>query len=113
MIKCIETHFIKNRSGPFICDTGISYLYEKVFAMGTAEFNLLREELIQWIKSLNDSKLLNFLNSVKLSTANPNQDWWDDLSEEQKQNIHLGLKDLNEGNTISSKDFWDQLRSNE
>jgi hypothetical protein len=81
--------------------------------MGTAEFNLLREELIQWIKSLNDSKLLNFLNSVKLSTANPNHDWWDDLSEERKQNIHLGLKDLNEGNTISSKDSWDQLRSNE
>ncbi len=81
--------------------------------MGTAEFNLLREELIQWIRSLNDSKLLNLLNSIKLSTSNPNQDWWDDLTEEQKKNIQLGLKDLNEGNTISSKEFWNQLRSNE
>ena len=99
--------------GGVVADWNPEYLYEKVFAMGTAEFNLLREELIQWIKSLNDSKLLNFLNSVKLSTTNPNQDWWDDLTEEQKQNIQVGLKDLNEGNTISSKEFWNQLRSNE
>ncbi len=79
--------------------------------MGTAEFNLLREDLIQWIKSLNDSNLLNFLNSVKLSTSDPKHDWWDDLTEEQKKNIQTGLKDLNEGNTISSKDFWKRLRS--
>ena len=58
--------------------------------MGTAEFNLLREDLSQWIRSLNDSKLLNFLNSVKLSTSNPRHDWWDDLTEEQKQNIQGG-----------------------
>jgi len=81
--------------------------------MGTAEFNLLREELVQWVRSLNDSKLLNFLNSIKLSTSSSEKDWWDELTAEQKQNIQLGLKDFNEGSIVSSKEFWKQLRSNE
>jgi hypothetical protein len=81
--------------------------------MGTVEFNLLREELVQWVRSLSDSKLLNFLNSIKLSTSNSDKDWWDELTAEKKQNIQLGLKDFNEGSIVSSKEFWKQLRSNE
>jgi len=81
--------------------------------MSTAEFNLIREELVQWIRSLNDSKLLNLLNSIKLSTAKSSKDWWDELTEDQKQNIQLGLEDFNSGNTISSKDFWKQLRTDD
>lgn len=81
--------------------------------MSTAEFKMMREELIQWIQSLNDSKLLNLLNSIKLSTSKSSKDWWDELTEDQKDNIRLGLKDLNEGNTLSSEDFWKELRAND
>lgn len=80
--------------------------------MSTAEFNLIREELIKWIQSLNDSKLLNLLNSIKLSTSKSRKDWWDELTEDQKENIRLGLKDLKEGQMLSSEDFWNGLRSN-
>ena len=80
--------------------------------MSTAEFNLIREELIQWIQSLNDSRLLNLLNSIKLSNSKSHNDWWDELTEGQKENIRLGLKDVN-GETLSSEDFWKELRSND
>ena len=77
--------------------------------MGTAKFDLIQEELILWIRSLNDSNILNLLNSIKLSTSKSNKDWWDHLTEDQKENIQLGLKDLDAGNTISSNEFWKQL----
>lgn len=90
----------------------ISYLY-KMTKMSTAEFNLLREELSKWVGSLNDSNLLHLLNSIKLSRGSSNGDWWDSLSEQEKNNIKLGLKDLEEGNTISSENFWKELDSND
>lgn len=37
-------------------------------------------------------------------------DWWEELSTSQKENIKMGLKDLNEGRTISSKEFWNRLK---
>ncbi len=81
--------------------------------MSTAEFNLLREELVQWVSSLNDSSLLNLLNSIKLSRTKSDKDWWDDLTEEQKTNIQMGLRDLNEGRTMPSEEFMKQLKGNE
>ena len=81
--------------------------------MSAAEFNSLREELAKWVGSLNDSNLLNLLNSIKLSRSITNGDWWDGLNDKERENIRLGLKDLEEGNTLSSDEFWKVLDSNE
>ena len=78
--------------------------------MSTMEFNLLREELAQWVSSLDDSSLLNLLNSIKLSRSKTDIDWWDELTDDQKKNIQLGLKDLEEGRIMSSQAFWKRLR---
>lgn len=78
--------------------------------MMSAELKTTRQELIEWINSLDDSKLLNLLNSIKLSNTNSNKDWWDELTPSQKENIEIGLKDLEEGRTITSKEFWNRLR---
>lgn len=43
----------------------------------------------------------------------PTKTEWNELTKEQKQNIKLGIKDLNEGSTVSTEEFWKQLRSNE
>jgi len=37
-------------------------------------------------------------------------DWCEELSHSQKENIELGLKDFEEGRTISSKEFWNRLK---
>jgi len=78
--------------------------------MSAAEFNVLRKELAEWINSLNDTQLLNFLNSIKLSTSKRTEgDWWEELTSDEKENIRLGIKDLEEGRVHSSVDFWQQL----
>jgi hypothetical protein len=77
--------------------------------MKSAEYSSTRQELIQWISSLNDTSLLNFLNSLRMSRKKNNKDWWEQLSESDKKNIELGLKDLQEGKVISSEEFWKRL----
>ena len=76
----------------------------------SAELKTTRQELIEWISSLDDSKLLNLLNSIKLSNSNTDKDWWDELTPSQKENIEIGLKDLEESRTITSRKFWNRLR---
>ncbi len=73
----------------------------------------IKEELTHWIQTLNDARLLHLLNSIKLSEANTKVDWWDELTEHQRENIQLGIEDLNEGRTISSQEFWSELRSDD
>lgn len=41
--------------------------------------------------------LLSLLNSVKLSNENKTSNRWQELSEADKENILLGLKDFEEG----------------
>lgn len=79
--------------------------------MKSAEYNSTRKELIQWISSLNDTSLLNFLNSIRMSRKKDNNDWWEQLSESDKKNIELGLKDLQEGKVVSSEEFWKRLKN--
>ncbi|MEQ8245181.1 hypothetical protein [Fulvivirga sp.] len=81
--------------------------------MSATEFYLLREELTKWVGSLNDSSLLNLLNSIKLSRGTATGDWWDYLNDKERKNITLGLKDLEEGNTLTSNEFWKALESHE
>jgi len=44
--------------------------------------------------------------------SNTNKDWWNDISESQKQNINEGIKDVEERRTVSSEEFWFKLRDN-
>ena len=38
-------------------------------------------------------------------------DWWDGLSTNQQKMIQTGLADIDNGNVISSTQFWEELRS--
>jgi len=76
--------------------------------MTIAEIQPLKEDLIQWVQTVNDTRLLSLLNLIKLSDSQ-SDDWWNELTDSQKENINLGLKDLEEGNVISSKEFWKGL----
>ncbi|MEX0813123.1 MAG: hypothetical protein WD048_12970 [Chitinophagales bacterium] len=79
--------------------------------MAITKFETTRKELIDWINELKDIKLLSLLNTIRLSGSDKSEDWWDSLSETEKENIELGLKDINKGETINSKDFWAKLKN--
>jgi len=65
-----------------------------------------KNELIQWIKSLNDEAVISGLNAIKKS--NKKGDWWDDISEVEKQEINKGLEDARAGRVISNEAFWEK-----
>lgn len=77
--------------------------------MSTAELNNTRKELVGWIKSLTDDSILCLLNSVKLSSEGKTADWWEELTESDRVNILSGIRDYQQGDTMSSQDFWNGL----
>jgi predicted transcriptional regulator len=56
----------------------------------------IKLELIGWLTKLDDDDTLDFLKIIKESREN-NQDWWFDLTNEQKKGIERGLRDINLG----------------
>ena len=56
-------------------------------------------ELIEWLMKLEDDATINYLKIVKDSSTS-DHDWWDDLTNEQKQGIERGLRDIDNGRTI-------------
>lgn len=73
-----------------------------IFAFMKAES--IRNELMQWLSGLDDKSLLTSLLQFKKSVEAG--DWSDNLTSEQVESLQRGLSDLESGNTISSKDFW-------
>ena len=63
----------------------------------------IKLELIEWLTKLNDIETLNYLKVVKDSLAG-DQDWWSDLTEQQRDGIQRGLKDIDEGRVVSHSD---------
>ena len=63
----------------------------------------IKLELIEWLTRLDDNETIEYLKIVKDSRTVDN-DWWDDLSDSQKQGIERGLNDIKNGHTISHDD---------
>ena len=66
---------------------------------------ILKYELIDWITRIDDISLLKTLKSLKDSYSN-SKDWYYELSNEDKELILRGVKDIENGNFLSSEEFW-------
>jgi len=64
----------------------------------------IKLELIEWLAKLEDKSLLTSL--LQFKKASETGDWSENLSPEQLESLNRGLQDLNNGNVISSGDFW-------
>ena len=69
--------------------------------------NALKLELIEWLTKLNDADTLDFLKIVKESQKE-NQDWWLDLTTEQKKGIERGLRDISLGKVTPHSEIVDK-----
>ncbi len=65
--------------------------------------NAVREEIIEWISKPENEDLLETLKLIKDSSS---EDWYDELSEHEKKSIEKVQKDHQDGNTLTSEDFW-------
>lgn len=63
----------------------------------------IKLELIEWLTKLNEIETLNYLKVVKDSRSG-DQDWWSELTEQQRDGIQRGLKDIDEGRVVSHSD---------
>lgn len=54
-------------------------------------------KLIEWITQITDTGVLDKLLEFQRKSQS---DWWDSLSDMEKNEIELGLIDLEEGNTV-------------
>jgi hypothetical protein len=77
--------------------------------MSTAELNRKKHDLIAWINRLSDENTIEFLYGLKKSKSK--NDWLDELSENQKEILQNGIDDIENGNVISSTEFWKELKN--
>ncbi|HET8864186.1 MAG TPA: hypothetical protein VFM80_00725 [Gracilimonas sp.] len=69
--------------------------------------NVVREELVEWISKPGNEDLLETLKLMK--EAEPAEgDWYDDLTEGEKESVKKGREDHEKGRTLSSREFWDK-----
>lgn len=59
----------------------------------------IKLELIEWLTKLDDDETIEYLKLVKDSTSSE-EDWWHNLTPEQKSGIERGLKDIDDGRII-------------
>ncbi len=59
----------------------------------------IKLELIEWLTKLEDNETINYLKVVKDNNITHN-DWWNDLTEEQKSGIERGLRDVDSGRVV-------------
>ncbi len=60
----------------------------------------IKLELFRYIDNLEENKLLQIYKSIINNTPEQEIDFWNTLNEWQKQDIEMGLKDLEEGKKI-------------
>ena len=67
------------------------------------ELEAIKLELISWLSKLEDQETLEYLKVVK-ETQEAGNDWWEELTEEQKRGIESGLNDVKEGRVITHEE---------
>ena len=75
--------------------------------MGTSE---LKSNLHQLIDDINDRSILKAVHTLLSAKHIEEEDWWDELSKEQKTSIEIGLKEAEDGKVIPHDDVMKQVR---
>jgi hypothetical protein len=70
--------------------------------------NADKQELIDWISGLSDPTMLEVIKSIKDSYSE--SDWWDEISEAEKEGIRRGAEDIKAGRIYSSVEFWNKIQ---
>jgi hypothetical protein len=58
------------------------------------DITLKKIELIEWLTKIDDETLINRISALKKDSE---KDWWDSLSNEQREDIEAGLGDIESG----------------
>lgn len=67
-------------------------------------------EKLELIKMLADTEDPAIILSIRKIFKTEKKDWWDDLTEEQKEEIELGLRQVENGEVSDFNDFIEKYR---
>lgn len=59
----------------------------------------IKLELIEWLSKFEDEETINYLKIFKDSDVSK-VDWWNELTDEQKSEIEMGLNDVDKGRVM-------------
>ncbi len=62
-----------------------------------ANIQNIKIELIQWLTTLEDSSIIQKILDLRKNNTN---DWWEELSKEERKSIEQGLSDAEEGKFV-------------
>lgn len=68
----------------------------------------IKLELIEWISTIEDSNIIEKIMNLKIKE---NKDWWNSISENEKQSIENGLNDADSGKLnphSSARELYDK-----
>lgn len=68
--------------------------YVSIVFMGTTNIQERKLELIQWLSVIEDVSLLDKVAELKEQST---FDWWDEISDAEKESISKGLEDADAG----------------
>ncbi len=66
-------------------------------------YETIKLELIEWLTKLQDTNTIEYLKIVKDSRVSGN-DWWNDLTEDQKTAIERGIEEIKEGKVVAHEE---------
>ncbi len=58
----------------------------------------IKLELIEWLTKLDNNDTIEYLKIIK--DTDSSDDWWNELSTEQRKGIERGLKDIDDGRVV-------------
>jgi len=58
----------------------------------------IKLELIEWLTKLDNNDTFEYLKIIK--DTDSSDDWWNELSTEQRKGIERGLKDIDDGRVV-------------
>lgn len=75
--------------------------------MSTVE---LKNKIYSLVENINDNDMLQaIITLLNRSDKSTSTDWWDELSEKDKENIEIGLKQADDKQFVSNKDVRSRI----
>lgn len=68
-------------------------------------------EKLELIKVIAETEDVSLIKSFKKLLKKEKKDWWEDLSDEQKADIKQGERDFENGDFVTSEEFFEMLKA--
>jgi len=72
------------------------------------DIQLEKQELMKRLSETNDPSIIE---SIKKIFQKEKKDWWNELSDEQKADIEQGERDIENGDFVTSEEFFEVLKA--